>query len=131
MYPYHFRYARGPRRLFWFVLGGAATAWWFRAQERKGPRFTIEGTPTNADSYPERHWGWGRRDQSLDGAKWEAERERIQRLRHEASETMIDVTEASLDSVLSAVDVLKRKLAEQRSGTRQPPAKGNDSPPPA
>jgi len=129
--PHPMRYARGgrgPKRIFWFVLGGLATAWWLRAKDKREAR-AIEGAPT--DSCHERRWGRGWHDQKQNETNWEAEREKIKKFGNEASETIIDVTEASLDSVLSAVDTLKKKLAEQRAErekTKQAQTKDEDPP---
>ncbi|KDQ15444.1 hypothetical protein BOTBODRAFT_31775 [Botryobasidium botryosum FD-172 SS1] len=134
MYPYHphsswsghaphmqyYRGGRGPSRIVWFILGGLATAWWLRAKDMKREARAIEGAAPSGSCH-ERRWGWGwnssqnEHGQNRNEAQWEAEREKIRKFGNEAGETIIDVTEASLDSVLSAVDTLKKKLAEQRA----------------
>jgi len=118
------RHGRGPRRFFWFVLGGLAAAWWLRSKDRREYQRSIEASSSQADSPHHHHhhehsghggWGWGWQDKKQSEAKWEAEKEKFKKFKTEASDTIIDATEASLETVLGAVESLKKRLAEQRA----------------
>ncbi|KAJ8453443.1 hypothetical protein ONZ45_g19715 [Pleurotus djamor] len=71
---------------------------------------TINNLPTHTegDGMP-RTFG-----QRVQEEKWEEEKERMLELGRQAGDTMADISEATLDSVLSTVEALKSKLTMHR-----------------
>jgi len=67
----------------------------------------------NNISPPSRDWGWGWGEKKL-AEKHQEEQDQLADLRRQATETMTDITEATLESILSTAEVLKAKLAESR-----------------
>jgi len=140
LYPY-----RRPHRLFWFVLGGAAATLWLKHKEmyahegrwghcvrvpmRPPPFLQSSADPANTTTStapsPENHnqptspqpWVFG--NQKAQMQKWEEDKARMLELSRQAGDTMTDLSEATLDSVLSAVETLKLKLAEYRTQRQQ------------
>ncbi|KAF8338734.1 uncharacterized protein EI90DRAFT_2405375 [Cantharellus anzutake] len=128
-------FRHGCHRLFWFALGAGAVTWYFSRKELGhgccGPR--------------EEHHRWRRlreREEHTKGlpagndesrssqGNWHEEIERVKRLSHQASNKVAEVTDASLDSVLSAVAALKLKLreAEEKARIMQDQARANPPP---
>ncbi|EUC66184.1 transmembrane protein, putative, partial [Rhizoctonia solani AG-3 Rhs1AP] len=51
---------RGPRRLFWFGLGGLATYWFIQSRERKQQMIMNQGDDAQRTGPCHAAWGWGR-----------------------------------------------------------------------
>ncbi|KAH9945701.1 hypothetical protein B0H21DRAFT_743615 [Amylocystis lapponica] len=140
MHPY--RYSRRPYRLFWFVVGAASATVYFRSHDlchsRADPRLRWRdqapqpavpapdpqnpSAPAPAPPNPSDarrswqsswHWHWPREDTAP--AQWQEERQRMHALGAHATDTLADVSEATLESLLAAVQGLKAKLAETRA----------------
>jgi len=137
MHPYylapHFRYfRRGPSRIVWFILGGAAASWWIKHKEMRTherymgychrkpvypapPASTSDGSAANQDVNANAQPGsttmpvvWGNKE-------WEDEKDRMWAVGRQAGDTMSELSEAALDNILSAVETLKSKLTEHRA----------------
>ncbi|KAI0058947.1 hypothetical protein BV25DRAFT_1829504 [Artomyces pyxidatus] len=168
-----YRRGRGPTRLIWFVLGGAATYAWM---SHKSPELSLgagthcmgrtwrppveDGTPENSversrmddrwrawAAERERMWrrspveprpGEYQQSRSAEGEQvkdmgagaaarvygedrarevaqaWDAERERVKELGRYAGETVSGMSEATIDSMLAALQNLKSRLADRR-----------------
>ncbi|KAF8586377.1 hypothetical protein K439DRAFT_1631795 [Ramaria rubella] len=102
MYHYH----RGPRRIFWFFLGGLAATLWLKHKEKE--RCLTERT--GAGWWNSKKWHSG----EAEGERWREEREKLAKISSQATDTAADVSEAALDTILSTVETLKLKLAEHR-----------------
>jgi len=66
-------------------------------------------------------WAWANASQSSDGTfgwnqkEWEEDKERLRELQRRAQDTMVEMSESTLDSILSTVESMKGKLAEHRA----------------
>ncbi|KAG9079944.1 hypothetical protein FRC06_007269 [Ceratobasidium sp. 370] len=124
--PTHIYYNRGPgcmrggpRRLFWFGMGGLATYWYVKSREHRR-----EIAYQNEDGQKAKSCAWGggwgswgnhQREMREVQYKMEEEQRKMRGFGTSASEAIVDLTEASLDSVMTSVIALKSKLAEQRA----------------
>jgi len=141
---YHHMYRRGPSRIFWFLIGGAAFAWFHHVKERKviqAQQAQQEGRGEFTSCWygPDRHRRWHDR-QAVQGPPqtvqqatqtasqpkvdiqaqlptdpWAEEKTKIKQVGQQASDAVADMAEVSLDGVLSAVETLRQKLAEHRA----------------
>jgi hypothetical protein len=50
---------RGPRRLFWFGLGGLATYWFIKSKEHKRQMITSQSGEDGRTGHCMGSWGWG------------------------------------------------------------------------
>ncbi|TFK51749.1 hypothetical protein OE88DRAFT_1464912 [Heliocybe sulcata] len=142
-YPYwHHHYHRGPgrfvTRIIWFALGGFATAVWMRSHDRNGdyrPHACMRHKPreqlptTQSEPAAPHSWSlsWPDRRDEIGTAQgpmpapanaapsYEQERaaEMIAEMKKKAADTAVELSEATLDSILSTVTSLKAKLAER------------------
>ncbi|KDQ61769.1 hypothetical protein JAAARDRAFT_190495 [Jaapia argillacea MUCL 33604] len=151
MHPHYYGgYGRRPARLFWFILGGLATAWWFKSHEnrsvegwksrcRRVKEAPVDADPPTAGAPPyapppsiqaqaqarfedggSPTWGTGQPGQQQAApqyvpANWEEEKERMMAMKAKASDTMTEISEATLDGILSTVSSLKSKLADHKA----------------
>jgi len=124
MHPYqHVFLHRGPSRIFWFFIGAGVATWWHHSSAMRdhraqyfpcvmGPHRRVqdppseEAAPWKSDRTPT---GW---QQQRD---WEQDRERLKRLQKRAGETVVDLSESTLDSIVAGAESLKAKLAELRA----------------
>lgn len=66
-------------------------------------------------------WAWANASQSSDGTfgwnqkEWEEDKERLRDFQRRAQDTMVEMSESTLDSILSTVESMKKKLAEHRT----------------
>lgn len=127
-HPMHFR--RGPSRLVWFFIGaGSATLlikhkeaslhsdnkrYWghcFRAPIQVPPSLPNSPLQNNTDSskYPHpQPWGLG-------DEQWEADKEKLIAIARQAQDAMADLSESTLDSIITSIEAIKAKLAENRA----------------
>ncbi|KAJ7504504.1 hypothetical protein B0H11DRAFT_1982707 [Mycena galericulata] len=141
-YPHHgFHSWRGPRRAIWFILGAASATLWmnhheahrqtheryfghcfrppvhpiqFRTDEEPAqwrPR-DLPNTINNIPQAPPLPWGY---PESHRDRQWEEEKIKLQAIGKQAEEVMAKLSEATVDSVLTALEALKVKLAEHRA----------------
>ncbi|KAG8690575.1 hypothetical protein FRC08_010491 [Ceratobasidium sp. 394] len=111
-------YRRGPSRLVWFGLGGLATYWFIKSREHRREIAYQNDDGQKAKTCAWGGWGgWGNHQREMREIqhKMEEERRRMRGFGASASETIVDLTEASLDSVMASVIALKSKLADQRA----------------
>ncbi|KAL0566315.1 hypothetical protein V5O48_015699 [Marasmius crinis-equi] len=93
-------------RIFWFILGAGAATWWSKHHQmhytnsRGFYHHHIEAPPSQPSGVanPQR----------------EADRERMRDVTRQAGNTVTDMSEASLDMLLTTVESLKEKLAQHR-----------------
>jgi hypothetical protein len=83
-----YRYHRGPRRIFWFFLGGLAATLWLKGKEKE--RRAVEWS-----NEPSRGWWhsrkWQAEETEAEKAKlerWKEERERIAQISSQATDTV-------------------------------------------
>jgi len=105
-----------------FIGAGVAT-WWHHSSVMRdhraqyfpcvmGPHRRVQDSPSEeaapwkSDRTPT---GW---QQQRD---WEQDRERLKRLQKRAGETVVDLSESTLDSIVAGAESLKAKLAELRA----------------
>ncbi|KAI5992583.1 hypothetical protein F5J12DRAFT_435761 [Pisolithus orientalis] len=142
MYPHHphvFLH-RPASRIFWFLIGAGVATWWHHSrvmrdhhsqywpcvvqQQRRG---ALQDQPTGGSeppiAYQERdaRWGW-RHNPSSPGAtvgwnqqEWEENKERLRNIQKRVSEAMVDMSESTLESIVSTAEALKARLAENRA----------------
>ncbi|KAF8845142.1 hypothetical protein BDN67DRAFT_977654 [Paxillus ammoniavirescens] len=148
MHPFHhaFHFHR-PSRVFWFIIGAGAATWWHhssamrehRAQyfpclmqqrrvegqdrERSGNTsgpYDATGPQDGGRSVWNSSWGpthdgtvgWNQRE-------WETDKERLRNLQKRAGEAAVDLSDSTLDSIVSAAESLKAKLAAHRTQREQ------------
>ncbi|KAG6826303.1 hypothetical protein H0H92_000389 [Tricholoma furcatifolium] len=97
-----------PTRLFWFAVGAASALWWEKHRDchTHCPRSATQNAPVNSSrgvnaSIPPMQTSPGLND--------------LAELGTSAGDKLADVSESTLDTVLSTVEVLKAKLAEHRA----------------
>ncbi|RDB20886.1 hypothetical protein Hypma_012062 [Hypsizygus marmoreus] len=135
---HHWHYGRGgPRRFLWFFIGAAAATLWIKHKEgRNGysgwsnhcirpPVYPPAPAPTpESSSWSPRQFS--RAVNNIPPADsepgepnapqaWNEEKERVLALSQKAGDKMTELSEATLDTVLQTVEVLKAKLAEHRA----------------
>ncbi|KAF8963417.1 hypothetical protein BDZ97DRAFT_1758673 [Flammula alnicola] len=118
------RWHRGPSRLLWFIVGAATATWWIKRKDADRRIFGhCKRPPIQASSGPASdHPGAfsGSRSPFSDWEKrqdwqWEQEKEHLAKISRQATDAMADLTESTLESVLSTAEALKAKLAEHRA----------------
>lgn len=130
-------YYRGPSRILWFLIGGVTASWFLRRKDTDSrifghcrrlqyqtpPLNSPDATPSDPNSWSVRdipktinhipHWG------SEQQQSWQQEKEHLADISRKVADAMTDLTEATLESVLSAAETLKAKLAEHRANREQ------------
>ncbi|KAF7331545.1 hypothetical protein MKEN_00033600 [Mycena kentingensis (nom. inval.)] len=138
---HHFR--RGPSRILWFTLGAASAAWFVKRREAHQhttdrhfgrcwrppvgslpqpnsdewklrdlnniPHATATEAPPPPSPLP---WGYPEAHRER---QWDEEKAKLQAVGRQAEDVMTKLSEDALDSVMSAMEALKRKLAEHRA----------------
>ncbi|TFK32781.1 hypothetical protein BDQ12DRAFT_691974 [Crucibulum laeve] len=139
MHPYHYRpmglWCRGPSRILWFAVGAGTAAWWIKHKDTERRPFghcvrplLQAPPPPSPPTPPSEDWTpreiskainnlggkveWGRGEQQTSHT-WEDEQ--VAAFTRQAADTMTELTESTLDSVLSTAQALKAKLAEHRA----------------
>ncbi|CAA7267417.1 unnamed protein product [Cyclocybe aegerita] len=81
---------------------------------------TGTGTPASAGT-PQVSWDRDHARHSWQWDQWQgqAEREQFSRMSRQAADAMVDLTETTLESVLTTAEALKAKLAEHRARREQ------------
>ncbi|KAF5383523.1 hypothetical protein D9615_003590 [Tricholomella constricta] len=135
MHPYgpgahYWHWHRGPRRLIWFIIGAAAATWWIKhKEERQGWKSHCIRAPiqppvlsSNADADPWSTRGVTKAINNLPPAEmsrhtndWNDEKQHMAEISQSAGDKLAELSEATLDTVLMTVEVLKAKLAEHRA----------------
>ncbi|KAF8074898.1 hypothetical protein FPV67DRAFT_603475 [Lyophyllum atratum] len=133
MHPYssgpHWHWHRGPSRLIWFFIGAATATWWIKHKEgRHGGsnhhciRAPVQPPVLSSHSDPD-PWSTRRVTRAINGIPpaevsnndWDEEKQRVAELSQSAGDKLAELSEATLDTVLTTVEVLKAKLAEHRA----------------
>ncbi|KAF9005923.1 hypothetical protein BDQ17DRAFT_1540556 [Cyathus striatus] len=137
MYPYHhFHHAaagfRGPRRLIWFLIGAGTAAWFLKykdANERqfghcRRPQVQQPQAPESQDTWhsaePHHHRSFPPlAHRNYWSSNWEAgptpeEKEKIAVFSSYAADSVTELTETTLDSILNTAQALKQNLVEYR-----------------
>ncbi|KAN0088484.1 hypothetical protein V8E55_005541 [Tylopilus felleus] len=129
MHPHHIFLHRGPSRIFWFFIGAGVATWWHhssimrdhRAQYypcvmRRRVQDAPSDTPSQDAAQPNSSWGPDRTPTGwYQQRDWEQDRERLKQLQKRAGETVVDLSESTLDSIVAGAETLKAKLAELRA----------------
>ncbi|KAF9221326.1 hypothetical protein BS17DRAFT_819569 [Gyrodon lividus] len=148
MHPFHhvYHYSR-PSRIFWFILGAGVATWWHhstamrehraqyfpcvmqqrRVEGQNGERSGISARPSDVTEPQEGgRWVWKStwgpdRDRTVgwNQREWEDDKERLKHVQKRAGEAVVDLSESTLDSIVSAAESLKSKLAEHRAQREQ------------
>ncbi|KAG6336048.1 hypothetical protein ID866_3047 [Astraeus odoratus] len=127
MHHYPHIYLRRPvSRLLWFVIGAGVATWWhhsramheYRAQywpclaHQQRRAALPDQAPTTDPIRGEGRWVW-KANPSSDGTmgwnqqEWEENKERLKNMQKRVGEAMADMSESTLDSIVSAAEVLK------------------------
>jgi len=132
MHPYgpgaHWQWYRGPSRLIWFFVGAATATWWIKHKEgwhggsRHCIRAPIQPPVLSSSSNPD-SWSTSGVAKAINGIPpaelsnndWNEEKQRVAELSQSAGDKLAELSEATLDTVLTTVEVLKAKLAEHRA----------------
>jgi len=135
MHPFHHAYHfHRPSRVFWFILGAGVATWWHhssamrehraqyfpclmqqrRVEGQNGERSGNTSRPSNSSWGPTHDGtvGWNQRE-------WETDKERLRDLQKRAGEAAVDLSDSTLDSIVSAAESLKAKLAAHRAQREQ------------
>ncbi|KAF8593172.1 hypothetical protein BDV93DRAFT_264676 [Ceratobasidium sp. AG-I] len=123
-YIHYNRMCRGPTRVIWFGLGGLATYWFVKSRESRHQTIS-QGEEKHGDKSCAATWGtgwgnWGDRQIQTRQVqqKMEEQQRQMREFKQSAGETIFDMTETSLDSVMASVIALKAKLADQRAANQ-------------
>ncbi|KDR80503.1 hypothetical protein GALMADRAFT_240790 [Galerina marginata CBS 339.88] len=140
MHPYYSHmghWHRGPSRLLWFFFGGLAATWWIKHKDADRRVFghcmrpPVQAPPTDSAAPPS-PWPQNMSDiprainnippahsspvsAEWESRQWEQEKEHLANISRQATDAMADLTEATLETVLSTAESLKAKLAEHRA----------------
>ncbi|KAG6890089.1 hypothetical protein C0995_012038 [Termitomyces sp. Mi166 len=132
MYPYapgHFWYRRwnhGPSRILWFTFGAIAASLWARHRERVHwhghshcfrPPVQQPVLSTQTESVDP--WSARGVSRAVNGIAPEPmtndDKKRLAEIGVSAGDKLVELSEATLDIVLTTVEILKAKLAEHRA----------------
>ncbi|KAG6869231.1 hypothetical protein C0993_009095 [Termitomyces sp. T159_Od127] len=133
MHPYgpgHFWYRgwyHGPSRILWFTFGAVAASLWARHGQRMEwhgthHRINCVGSPEqpvlSTQTGPVDPWSIHGVSRAVNGVAPERmnddDKKRLAELSTAAGDKLVELSEATLDTVLNTVEVLKAKLAEHR-----------------
>ncbi|KAL0567768.1 hypothetical protein V5O48_014227 [Marasmius crinis-equi] len=92
-------------RIFWFILGAGAATWWSKHHQMHC---------TNGNGFYRHHIASHSQPSGIANPQWEADRERMRDVTRQVGNTVTDMSEASLDMLLTTVQSLKKKLAQHR-----------------
>ncbi|KAI9464199.1 hypothetical protein HD554DRAFT_2122544 [Boletus coccyginus] len=113
MHPYHHIFLhRGPSRVFWFLIGAGVATWWHHRDHRTHylPCLTHHrpvDAPNQEAPLSKSPWAPDRTPTGYQQRDWEQERERLRHLQKRAGETVVDLSESTLDSIVSGAESLK------------------------
>ncbi|KAF5362440.1 hypothetical protein D9756_002417 [Leucocoprinus leucothites] len=141
-YPHYWR--RGPSRLLWFIVGAGAATWWHKHHEMhkhewtwghcrraaiqnpppntppstdgsdantSDSSFSLKNLPRSINNIPPAGWSWAERQEA---EKYKEQQDHLADLRKQATDAMSDMTEATLESILSGAEALRAKLIASR-----------------
>ncbi|KAG6821459.1 hypothetical protein H0H93_010183 [Arthromyces matolae] len=127
MHPYHhWHWHRGPSRLLWFAFGAITASVWARHRERSEwhghrncHRPPIQQPPLSTQTEPVDPWSARGVSRTVNGILPEPmsdeDKQRVAEISASAGDKLVEMSEATLDTVLTTVEVLKAKLAEHRA----------------
>ncbi|ESK83494.1 hypothetical protein Moror_4879 [Moniliophthora roreri MCA 2997] len=104
-------------RLLWFFIGAGAATWWhhhhhqnstFSGCHRRGIDYGV-GARTHNDTQ-----GSAGDAQTHQQQEWAEERARIREVSRQVGDTVTEISEATLDTLLASVQVMKDRLAQRR-----------------
>ncbi|KAG7091546.1 hypothetical protein E1B28_010575 [Marasmius oreades] len=97
-------------RFFWFLLGAGAATWWSRHHQGHCDGFNhrrrLESSPA-----PTAQPSIGA---NAGADQWEVDRARFREVSRQVGDTVTDMSEASLEMLLTTVQAMKEKLAQHR-----------------
>jgi len=119
MHPLHaYRWHYGPSRFLWFCIGAAASAYWMSRDRHRLWLDRCNRAPIQSPSVPPSSEAGPSYNPQYDtragSAPWD-EGERMLAFSRQAGDKVTELSEATLDSLLSTVEALKAKLAEHRA----------------
>ncbi|KAI6023587.1 hypothetical protein BKA83DRAFT_4261594 [Pisolithus microcarpus] len=135
---------RPASRILWFLIGAGAATWWHHSramrdhhspywpclmqQQRRAalqdqPPITSTGSEPGPYQERDARWGWRPHGPPPSGAvmagwnhqEWEENKERLRNMQKRVGEAMVDMSESTLDSIVSTAETLKARLAEHRA----------------
>ncbi|KNZ74563.1 hypothetical protein J132_06517 [Termitomyces sp. J132] len=128
MHPYgpgHFWYRSGcygPSRILWFAFGAIAASLWTRHQGRvewHSHSNCVRPPVLSTQAEPVDPWSAHGVSRAVNGIAPETmssdDKRRLAELGTSAGDKLVELSEATLDTVLTTVEVLKAKLAEHRA----------------
>ncbi|KAF7308637.1 hypothetical protein HMN09_00713000 [Mycena chlorophos] len=127
-YGYRHHWHTGPSRLVWFVLGAASATWWIHRKQHHAasneqhfgrcirqpipPLQNDPPAPAPAPPAPNpMPWGY---PEAHRARQFDEEIAKVKEIGKQAEDVMAKLSEDALDSALSTMEALKRKLAEHR-----------------
>ncbi|KAJ7451560.1 hypothetical protein FB451DRAFT_701475 [Mycena latifolia] len=112
-------------RFLWFFLGAGVGAWWAtnkkinvdcQVHRTLGPPMSSGPVAqTNNTSEPMMAQTYSHTHQMTFNRDWEQERERVRQFSQTAGDTVAELSEATLNTILQATQALKAKMAEHRA----------------
>ncbi|KAI5987056.1 hypothetical protein EDD15DRAFT_2520782 [Pisolithus albus] len=137
----HPYFLRPPSRILWFLIGAGAATWWHHSpamrdhhspywpslmQQQRRAALQDQPPSTGVGSepgpYQERDARWRPHGPPSSGAmagwnqqEWEENKERLRNMQKRVGEAMVDMSESTLDSIVSTAETLKARLAERRA----------------
>ncbi|KAK7051216.1 hypothetical protein VNI00_004716 [Paramarasmius palmivorus] len=101
-------------RLFWFFIGAGAATWWHKHHQysvfsechRRRTDYHI-GTGASNDTSQAAGQASSHQD-------WAEERARIREVSRQVGDTVTEISEATLDTLLASVQAMKDRLAQNR-----------------
>ncbi|KAI0793913.1 hypothetical protein C8Q74DRAFT_1346947 [Fomes fomentarius] len=135
MHPHHWYYGhrcgRATSRLFWFIVGAGTATWWHAHKAHQGwyearhcGRDRIPQNAYPAPGAPGPSGPMQAQDQQQQPApgtidKWDREQAPEKDVVQQATDTITELSEATLNNLLVTVESLKAKLAEHRAQREQ------------
>ncbi|KAJ3565111.1 hypothetical protein NP233_g7851 [Leucocoprinus birnbaumii] len=80
------------------------------------PSFSFKDIPRSINNIPPAGWSWGEKQET---EKFKEKQDQLAELRKQATDAMSDMTEATLESILSGAEALKAKLIASRELRKQ------------
>ncbi|KAI6110994.1 hypothetical protein EDD16DRAFT_1596658 [Pisolithus croceorrhizus] len=141
MYHHPQVYLRRPAsRFLWFFIGAGVATWWHHSRatrDHHSPywpclmqqhrRSALQDQPHSTGSEPSPHqerdarWEWrpipppSGTMSGWNQQEWEENRGRLRNMQKRVSEAMVDMSESTLESIVSTAEALKARLAQNRA----------------
>ncbi|KAI6094325.1 hypothetical protein F5141DRAFT_267868 [Pisolithus sp. B1] len=135
---------RPASRVLWFLIGAGVATWWHHsraARDHHSPYWpcqmqqhrwaALRDQPRSSSSEPgpyerDARWGWRHSpppSSAMAGwnqQEWEENKERLSNMQKRINEAMVDMSESTLESIVSTAEALKARLAQNRARREGP-----------